>query len=188
MYKIIAICGEAGSGKDRLLQEVIKIDQEGFNPIFNPIISCTTRPKRDNEIEGKNYFYLTDSEFQNKINNNEMLEYTKFRNWYYGTCLSTLREDKINIGVFNPEGIEKLRFDPRVELIVYRIAAAARTRLMRQLKREYSPDIDEIFRRYKTDEIVFSNLDFDYIILPNETENDLIQAAAKIAFFSDKLD
>ena len=52
--KIIAIAGKSGAGKDSILSSAIKL-----NPQLNPIISCTTRPKRDNETEGKDYHYLT---------------------------------------------------------------------------------------------------------------------------------
>jgi guanylate kinase len=41
MYKIVALMGEAGSGKDRTLKEVLKAA-----PHFNEIVSCTTRPPR----------------------------------------------------------------------------------------------------------------------------------------------
>ena len=43
-YKVIALIGEAGSGKDTMLKEVLKL-----NPNFNEIISCTTRPIREGE-------------------------------------------------------------------------------------------------------------------------------------------
>ena len=54
MYKIIAIMGEAGTGKDSLMQEILKL-----KPEFHEIISCTTRPMRQGEAEGVNYYYYT---------------------------------------------------------------------------------------------------------------------------------
>lgn len=54
-YKIIALCGEAGCGKDYIMKKVL-----AACPIeLNEIISTTTRPKRENEQEGVNYFYVT---------------------------------------------------------------------------------------------------------------------------------
>ena len=58
MYKIIAIMGEAGTGKDTLMQRVLTAD-----PTLHEIISCTTRPKREGEYEGVNYFYYTPERF-----------------------------------------------------------------------------------------------------------------------------
>lgn len=57
-YKIIALIGEAGSGKDFLLRCA-----RSKYPNYNTIISCTTRPKRMGEVEGINYYYLTNEEF-----------------------------------------------------------------------------------------------------------------------------
>ena len=54
MYKIIALIGKAGAGKDTILREIIK-----SNPDLHEMISCTTRPKREGEVDGVNYFYLT---------------------------------------------------------------------------------------------------------------------------------
>ena len=102
-----------------------------------------------------------------------MLEATEFRGWFYGTSLDALQEDKINIGVFNPAGIEILSADPRVDLVVYRITASPKTRLLRQLQREQNPDVEEIIRRYKTDQMDFLEADFEYIELKNETSEDL---------------
>ena len=74
MFKIIALIGEAGSGKDSVMQNILK-----KRPLaFNEIISCTTRPMREGEAEGVNYFYLTPEEFASKVLNGEMLEATSF--------------------------------------------------------------------------------------------------------------
>ena len=91
MYKIIVLMGEAGTGKDTVMQAILK-----QNPSLHEIISCTSRPIRDNETPGVNYYYYTPGEFQKKIENGEMLEHTIFNNWYYGTGYDSLNKDKIN--------------------------------------------------------------------------------------------
>ena len=60
MYKIVALIGEAGTGKDTLMQSILF----EYPDMFNEIISCTTRPMREGEAEGVNYFYLTDQLFK----------------------------------------------------------------------------------------------------------------------------
>lgn len=154
MYKVIAICGEAGSGKDTLARELIEATG------WNGIVSCTTRPPREGEINGINYHFLTNDEFVLKIVNNEMLEATIFNDWCYGTMISSLQENTINVGVFNPAGIEALCADPRVEVFIYFLKVPPKIRLIRQLNREDNPNIDEIIRRYKADQEDFNNLDF----------------------------
>ena len=176
MYKIVALIGEAGSGKDTVMQNILI----KYPTMFNEIISCTTRPRRDNEIEGVNYFYLTPEEFSDKVLNYEMLEATSFNGWFYGTSFDSLRSDVVNIGVFNPDGIRTIISNPEVEVQVFRIAASDKTRMLRQLNREHSPNVDEIVRRYKTDKEDFSDLDFDYTEIPNEASADLTNAVLDI--------
>lgn len=175
MYKVIALCGEAGCGKDTLAKRVEK--ELGWNFI----ISCTTRPIREGEQEGVNYYYLTNEEFANKVLNGDMLETTFFNGWAYGASIDALKENKINIGVFNPDGIQILEEDNRIDLKVIYLQVSPKERLIRQLTRETNPNIDEIFRRYQTDNSDFSeffhsnifNLSDDYYIFSNETKEQL---------------
>lgn len=161
--KVIALFGPAGSGKDYLLHEIMD-EVDGLNEI----VSCTTRPKREGEVEGVNYYYLTNQEFYEKVDNGDMLEAVCFNDWWYGTPITSLSEDKPNIGVFNIEGIRCMLEDARLEVYPIAIIASPKLRLIRQLTREENPNIKEIFRRYDADERDFSFIDFEYIIVKNE--------------------
>ena len=99
-YKIIALFGPSGSGKDTLA----KILAERKD--INEIVSCTTRPMRDYEKDGVDYHFLTNEDFAKKVLDGSMLEATSFRDWFYGTPIDSLKEDKINVGVFNIQGID----------------------------------------------------------------------------------
>ena len=112
-YKVIAICGKSASGKDTLLQAM-----KHNNTDLHEIVSCTTRPPRDYEIDGINYFFLTLEEFAHKDCMGEMLGVSKFREWFYGTSLDGVKETAINIGVFNPTGIYSLMQLDFVDLFV----------------------------------------------------------------------
>ena len=148
---IYAIIGKAGSGKDYILKKVLR------NINANGIISCTTRPPREGEVDGKDYHFVPKEYFLNHLN--DFLEYQEFRGWLYGTRYEDLSEDKINIGVFNLDGISDLLSSEMADkLKVIYLVADDKTRLIRQLQREENPDIEEIFRRYKTDEE-----DFHYV-------------------------
>lgn len=166
-YKVIALIGKAGSGKDTILHELMKHTE--FN--FNEIISCTTRSPREGEKDGINYYFLKDSEFKDKIIHNQMLEYTNFNNWFYGTSIDSLDIEKINIGVFNPAGIYSLLKCPNIDLQVYFIAASDKKRIMRQLEREKNPDVREIIRRYDADEKDFAVLNFPCLMINNNSNN-----------------
>lgn len=175
MYKIIALIGEAGSGKDTIMRNVLKV-----RPGLHEIVSCTTRPMREGEQEGVNYFYLTKEAFAEKVINGEMFEATSFNGWFYGTAKQSMDETVVNIGVFNPEGIEALLESNEVDVTVYYVRATDKNRLLRQLNRENNPDVDEIIRRFKADREDFCELDFDYIKLPNNTLDDMDAAVRMI--------
>lgn len=179
-YKIIAICGEAGAGKDSVMQAVLKKLRTMLTVNVHEIISCTTRPMREGEVEGVNYYYLTNEQFAEKVLNMEMLEATCFNDWFYGTALQSLDETCVNIGVFNPDGIDALLESPLVDVTVYYVHATDKNRLLRQLNREENPDVDEIIRRFKADRDDFSDLGFEYQVLPNDTYDDFHRAVMTI--------
>lgn len=178
---IVALIGKAGSGKDTVASVLARAC-----PDWNVIVSCTTRPKREGEQEGINYFYLTNEEFAEKILNGDMLEATYFNSWHYGTMKSSLKEG-INIGVFNPEGFDCLTELPidGVTVIGFLIDCKDKTRMLRQLTREQEPDIGEICRRYQADEADFAEImseplyhRLDYCW--NETPDDLARIVSYI--------
>lgn len=175
MYKIIAIMGKAGSGKDSIMQGVLK-----QNPHLHEIVSCTTRPPREGEKDGVNYHFLTGEEFADRVVNGEMLEATCFNDWFYGTGYESLRSDCVNIGVFNPTGVESLMAHPDVLVRVFYVRASDKERLLRQLNRETDPDVAEIIRRYTADMIDFADIDFPHLELWNNTRSDFDANVARI--------
>lgn len=163
-YQVLALIGKAGAGKDAIQTASCHLHPT----IFNKIVSCTTRPPRDNEKDGVDYHFLSVEDFTRKVLNGDMLEATEFRGWFYGTSIDSLVEDKINIGVFNPAGIEALLEMPGISVMVVLVEAKDKTRLMRYLQRSENPDCTEMCRRYTTDEKDFADLSFDYYQLTNE--------------------
>lgn len=172
--KIVALFGKSGAGKDAIQKRIASSNT------YHSIVSCTTRPARENEKNGVNYFFLTNDEFAEKVMNYEMLESTSFRGWYYGTSLDSLNQDKINIGVFNIAGIRIMMDDPRLDVLPICIDAPDKIRLMRSLNREENPDCAEICRRFQTDEADFRTIDFDYETVKNIDLSSAIEEIQKI--------
>ena len=178
MYKLIILMGKAGSGKDSLIREVTK-----QLPELHEVISYTTRPKREKEIDGVNYHFITPEDFGQKVVNNEMIECTSFNDWFYGTGYKSLDKTKINIGAFNPDGVDALSYHSDIQLIIFYITATDKNRLIRQLNRENDPDIDEIVRRYKADKIDFDGIEHEFPnvhILINNTKEDFYNCVNEI--------
>lgn len=104
---ILVISGLSCAGKDTA-QDYLATKGWDF------IVSTTSRPIRPNEIEGKNYFFVSADDFKQKISNGEMLEYrtynTKLRGvddvWYYGVEKKNVPLEKNVICVLDPIGYE----------------------------------------------------------------------------------
>lgn len=162
MKNLIVFCGKSASGKDTYLNLLTQDEYKDlWKKEISSVVSCTTRPKRDNEIDGKDYYFITKEEMLEKLVRDEMYEITEFNNWFYGTPRSSIKEDKINIGIFNPEGIKILseEYTNDLKILCVYFKTDDKTRLMRSLAREKSPDVHEILRRFFTDEKDFKSFE-----------------------------
>lgn len=193
MYKIVTLSGKAGAGKDRMMQEVLKVLREE-SPEFtiNEIVSCTTRPMREGEVEGKNYYFLTHEEFAERLADGTMVEATIFNDWCYGSCLEHMNEEGINIGVYNPEGVAILQSIPDIMVYSIFVDAPDKVRLLRQLNREENPDVKEIIRRFGADEADFSpdnliDINFQYTV-DNGGKYGLYQLSHELAGVIQRID
>ena len=175
-YRIIALVGKAGAGKDYLMRAALSA-----LPGLHEIVTGTTRPPREGEQQGKEYWFMSDEQFEAYEANGEMLETTIFNNWHYGTPFSSLSLEHMNIAVVNPEGVRAMLSNPRVEVYPIFVDVRAKTRLLRQLDRELAPNVDEIIRRYSADEKDFENIDFDFsAVVRNESAFDAALAVQTI--------
>lgn len=154
MFELIAIVGKSGAGKTTLYKDYLK-----QTPNAKGIISCTTRPPREDELDGVDYYFLSNEEFLYKVEHNLMLEYTCFNGWYYGTEKDKLSSTLINVGVFNPSGIASLKKHQDINLHIVYVKAKDEVRLKRQIERENNPNMSEIVRRFNADGIDFSDFE-----------------------------
>ena len=90
--KLVIVSGPSGSGKST----VTKIVKDRLNIPLS--ISATTRQPRVGEVDGKDYYFLTTEEFENKIKNDEFYEYANVHGNYYGT-LKKVVEDNLDKGL-----------------------------------------------------------------------------------------
>lgn len=180
-YKILALFGKSGSGKDTIQKWMVS-----NVPNTHGIVSCTTRPPREREVNGQDYYFLSEEEFFNKVKNYSMLEATFFRNWAYGTQIESLKKNKINIGVFNIQGIDCLLDDKRLDVLPLEIIAYDKERLLRCLNREKNPDCEEICRRFLSDDKDFDDIPFDSLVYAN-TNNKSFKEILKVPYLDDFL-
>ena len=84
---LFIVSAPSGAGKTSLCKEVVK-----RVPNLHFSISCTTRPPRQHEKDGIDYYFLSIDEFTKMVDNNELLEWTNIYGNYYGTAKSTIEE------------------------------------------------------------------------------------------------
>ncbi len=84
---IVILASPSGAGKTTLVNLISQKKD------FIISVSHTTRKPRSNEIDGKDYFFVSGEEFENLIKNNEFLEYAKVFNNLYGTSKKSVLEN-----------------------------------------------------------------------------------------------
>ena len=80
---LIVISGPSGVGKSTLVKQARQV-----LPELEFSVSCTTRQPRAGEVDGKDYFFLTEADFETKVQNNEFVEYAGVFAHRYGTLKS----------------------------------------------------------------------------------------------------
>lgn len=166
--KILAIFGKAGSGKDTICKYLC----QNFNA--NKLVRTTTRPKRDHEIEGVEYFFKDKESFTQMILDEEIdfLEMGIFNDWYYGTLITDVKEGW-NITTCDVDAVYQMMHNyDDIEVYPIYINATDKIRMLRALNREENPNVKEIVRRYESDEYDYSDIDFEYILIDNSGEFD----------------
>jgi guanylate kinase len=84
--KLVIISAPSGAGKTTIVKYLL---DSGLNLSFS--ISATTRPRRGNETDNEDYFYLSVEEFKKKIANDEFVEWEEvYKDLFYGTLKSEL--------------------------------------------------------------------------------------------------
>lgn len=155
--KRIILVGKAASGKDYARKV---FESRGYNYA----VSFTTRPPRDEEIDGVDYYFLTEEQFKEKISNNEFYEYVDFNGWYYGTSVEQFHTD--DIFIMTPHGISMLHPEDRKKSFIMYFDIPWTIRKIRLSMRN---DADKVDRRLTADEKDFAGFkDYDIRITDPE--------------------
>ena len=145
----IILCGKAASGKDHLRKIL-----EGRG--FNYGVSYTTRPPRQGEVDGKDYYFLEENEFKALIEQGFFYEYVTFNGWYYGTSKEQWYTTD-DIFIMTPSGIRKLHAaDRKTSFIIYIDIPTSIRRERLQMRNDNN---DSIERRLEADDRDFEGFD-----------------------------
>lgn len=90
---LFVISGPSGVGKSTLVREALsELDN------FTRSTSATTRSARTGEVQGKNYHFLSETEFKKMIESKQLLEWVEYCGYYYGTQVKFV-EDNLSKGI-----------------------------------------------------------------------------------------
>jgi guanylate kinase len=163
MGKIFCLMGKSNSGKDTIFK-LLKEDKE-LN--LKPVIPYTTRPKRNNERNGVEYYFINEDILLQYEDGNKLIEKREYNTvngkWYYCTIddgqIDLERENYSLITTL--EAYKKLKkYFKEENVIPIYIAIDDGLRLERALNRERQqkkPDYNELCRRFLADNIDFSD-------------------------------
>ena len=154
---MICLCGGTCAGKDTLMRKMI--EKYGLQKL----ITYTTRPIRENEIENVDYHFITDEQFE-KLNKDDFFaETTSYdvangETWKYGTAKKDLTDDKIVI--LNPYGLKELRKDKSLNIVAFYLFAS-HGEIWNRI-RQRGDSSDEAIRRMEADKKDFEDIE-EYI-------------------------
>ena len=157
--ELIIISGTTCAGKGSVIHKLL----ENHNDILLST-SYTSRPKRENEIHGKDYNFVKEDDFAIKVAVGDItcFESYKVANgdiWMYGY----MKKDLYNgcIMALNPKSIEQLKQDG-YKVVSINLYIPEYIRIYRILKRKDNQGTKEIIRRSKQDKLEFKKYKFDY--------------------------
>lgn len=150
----IALVGAAASGKDYLRKRFMN---RGF--VYG--VSHTTRPPREGEVNGVDYYFVDDYKFVEMIGQDKFAEWQEFNGWKYG--LFKPEFERCDVMILNAEAVDLLEPEYRDRLFVIYIDVDEEVRRERLVSRNDKDD--SIDRRINADNEQFRNFsNFDCII------------------------
>lgn len=167
---LIIFSGPSGSGKGTVLSKLL----EKRNDV-KLSVSMTTREKRDGEIDGVHYYYVTRDYFEKKIADNKMLEYAEYADNLYGTPKDPVDEMlKTGLAVIleiEVQGAEKIRklYPDAVSIF---LAPPSTSVLEERLRGRKTEDEETVNHRLViAREEIRRAVEYDYFVVNDTVEN-----------------
>ncbi|MCL6217998.1 guanylate kinase [Zunongwangia pacifica] len=188
--KLIVFSAPSGSGKTTIVRHLLT--QEDLKLDFS--ISATSRDPRPNEVDGKDYYFLSLEDFKKKIKNDEFLEWEEvYRDNFYGTLKAEVERiwEKGKHVIFDIDvvgGLDIKKIYPKKTLAVF-VKPPSIEELKIRLKKRKTESMDKINMRVAKASIELATApQFDFIIENNDLEIALKEAHDLVSDFIKKED
>ena len=152
---IIVLVGKTASGKTTVANELCKYHY------YKRIITYTTRPMRENEVQDVDYHFISDEQFNKMVENNEFTEYKRYNTahgvWSYGSVITSEQElsDDCYVIVLTPQGLRDLS-KRASRYIAFYLNVSFESQLERLKKR--GDEEQQIIKRLQNDAKDFENV------------------------------
>lgn len=168
---LIVISGPSGVGKDTV---VLHMKERGLP--FHFVVTANTRPKRENEVHGVDYFFVSKEEFANMIEANELIEFAVVYGDYKGIPKQQVREALDSgqdvIMRLDVQGAETVRKLAPEALLIF-LTTETEEELVNRLKARKTETPEELALRIATARKELKRVEsFDYVVFNHEDELD----------------
>lgn len=168
---LIVISGPSGVGKDSV---VLRMKERGM--LFHFVVTANTRPKRDDEVHGVDYFFVSKEEFARMIEEDELIEYASVYSDYKGIPKQQVREalasGKDVIMRLDVQGAETVRKLAPEALLIF-ITTESEEELVGRLKARKTETDEELALRIATARKELKRVEaFDYVVINHENKLD----------------
>ena len=168
---ILVLSSPSGAGKTTLVKLLSK------NRNFHISISHTTRKPRANEVQGKDYHFVDNNEFENFIKKDEFLEYAKVFNHFYGstkaTVINNLKSGKNVIFDIDWQGAEQIKNKKlKYKLITFFVLPPSKEVLFNRLSNRDMKDkliVEERMKVFNKDVEHWKN--YDYVVINDNLQD-----------------
>lgn len=180
----VILSGSSGVGKNTIIKKL-----EENNPKYKLMPTFTTREKRENEIDGYPFFFISTEEFENKIKNNEFIEYEPMHNKYVGSTYQVyndyLKNGKVLIKDLGVDGAQNFakKLGEQTDIIKIFVTTKTKGELKKRLKIRKEKQIKLRLKRYAYEQKQKNK--FDWIIL-NENLEQTCKVLEQILEFKNK--
>lgn len=170
---LIVLSGPSGAGKGTICQELLR-----SYPELNYSISATTRAARAGEQHGVNYWFISRVEFQNMIENDQLLEWAEVYGNFYGTpchhITELLENGKDVVLEIDTQGAAQIKKKFPQGVCIY-IAPPSLDELAKRIHKRGTDSLENIKTRLNSanDELTYVH-NYDYVVV-----NDQVQTATK---------
>jgi guanylate kinase len=161
---LIVISGPSGAGKDTVMQ---RMKERGLP--FHFVVTATTRPKRANEVHGRDYWFVSKDEFARMIDEDELIEHAIVYGDYKGIPKQQVREALASgmdvVMRLDVQGAETVRKLAREALLIF-ITTENENELVHRLETRKTETPDSLAIRIATARKELNRVEgFDYVIV-----------------------